>query len=753
MRNYMLHLDNEADEWENTSPIGNGFMGASIYGTVPCERIVVNEDTVWSVREQSHPPLDYPERIRRIRKFHLEGKDSEIGEQAHRELDGTYLFIDPYETAGEFLFQIHSDNVVSNYSRDIDLMNGIACVSYLKEGKQYNREYFASYDKRLIVLRFTSELETDIEITYEPIRANEHVKKVIYKEDMILADCKTQVGSRGFAVGAKIVTDGTVKPLDRCCSVSGCRCLTVLISIETEYRNGTEYIEACKNRLFGALDYDEMKEAHRSDFSTFMERSDIVFDQENEEYSKESSGLRLTRMKENGDELDLGLITLYYQFGKYLLVSSSRKGSMPANLQGVWNPSLSPAWNSNYTTNINLQMNYWGCETANISECHQPLFDYLNNILLKSGQQVAREYYGMRGTVLHHITDIYGFSAPGDGIWGVWPMGSAWLATHMYEHYLYTQDKYFLKNTAYEYMYESVQFILDYLFLDEKSGYYMTGPSVSPENIYYTDESHSQTTHSCISPTGDIEIVSALLRDFIETEDVLGLDTELKNKAKEVLPKLPPLQIGKHGQLMEWYRDFDEPAPGHRHISHAFALYPDYAITRDTPELYDAIRITIERRLAAGGGHTGWSAAWLGALYARLRDGKQTYNMIRMLLTTSTKDNLFDSHPPFQIDGNFGGAAAIAESLIQSHEGFLSILPAVCDKVLQGGHFTGLCARGGIIASAAWKNGCVTSLTLCRRGGESSTVRIELPKSHNAETVKVNGQSLIVENGFSKIYI
>ena len=355
-------------------------------------------------------------------------------------------------------------------------------------------------------------------------------------------------------------------------------------------------------------------------------------------------------------------------------------------------------------------MNYWLPEVANISECHLALFDYMNNYLLESGKKTAKENYHCKGTVLHHLSDIYGFTTPADGIWGVWPMGGAWLSFHLWEHFLFTNDIDFLRDTAYNYLHECALFFMDFMF-EGPDGYLLSGPSMSPENEYYPIEGNENITATiAFSPTMDIEIIGGTLRNYIATEKLLGINPEDMQKAEETLKKLPPLKVGKNGCLMEWLEDYGEPEPGHRHISHAFGLYPDNMITEATPELFDAIRKTLERRLSFGGGHTGWSRAWLINLFARLKDGNKTYEHLRLLLTKSTLTNLFDIHPPFQIDGNFGGAAGIAESLIQSHEDYISILPAA--KAGLTGSFTNLKARGNIYVSAVFENSNVKEVTL-----------------------------------------
>ena len=701
MKDYILHLENSADNWENCIPVGNGMMGLSVFGRTDTELFVLNEETVWDEKPEMKPAGDFKEKIDYIRSLFLQGKNFEAAKWAEDNLESYFNFIASYEVAGRLNVAFDDKSKAKSYKRELNLNKGIATVSYTKKDVQTTEECFVSYEQNLMAVKFNFSAPSSFTLSFD----RDLITEKTAVGNKLVACCTTANKTHAFCVGTKVISDGEVIANKDELRVENAKQAVIFINIVTDNRE-KNYRAACLEKLSEELDYEAMKAEHMNSFSSVMERSDVCFESD-DALEKLPVNKRLERMKKNDKATDFGLMSLYWQFGKYLLVSSSRPGSLPANLQGVWGERMQNPWNADYHTNINLQMNYWQAEQANISECTKPLFDYMNTNILVGGRKAAMDYYGCKGTVTHHLSDIYGFNGPADGVWGLWPVGGAWLAFHMWEHFLYTRDTGFLKNEAYEYIKACVDFFLDYMVEDDK-GRLLTGPSASPENDYIGADGKPVTM--CMAPTMDNQIVRGLFEFYLETEKILGMQTETAQQVKAALKKIPTMQVGKYGQLMEWIEDYEEADPGHRHISHAFGLYPAAQITRDTPELYKAIRVTLDRRLANGGGHTGWSRAWLISLFARLRDGNSAYENVRLLFTRSTLPNLFDTHPPFQIDGNFGGAAGIGEMLMQSHESVISLLPAVPEML--SGSFTGLKARGNIEVSACFENGRVISYTL-----------------------------------------
>ncbi|MBQ6021365.1 MAG: glycoside hydrolase family 95 protein [Clostridia bacterium] len=704
MRETVLKRNDPALQWDDAFPIGGGSFGAMLFGGTDTERICLTEETVWSGRDMGAPDPDFKNKIERLRQMYLAG-ETYIDDEAERLLGDSMKRVCSFEYAGLLEISLPGDGPAREYVRTLDLQNGVFGAEYKKDGLHVQEQAFCSYSYEVTAVKYRFSVPGAVGVSY----SREFTETTEWTDGVLTVTARTASGDHRFAVGIKPVSDGNIDYRNGGLLIENAKEVVFFITVATRFSRGDGFVDAVRETLEEADDYSHIYEDHIADFSALFNRTELSF------ASDASLSLlpvdeRLRRLREDPSADDPGLYELYFNFGKYLLISSSREGTFPANLQGVWVEKLENPWNADYHTNINLQMNYWPAEVLDLGECHSALFDYMNNVLLESGRNTAKAMYGCRGTVTHHLSDLYGYTGPADGLWGLWQLGGAWLSTHMWEHYLFTLDSDFLRDEAYEYMKACAVFFIDSMFPDA-DGVLRSGPSMSPENEFCIDTPEGRKNgYLCFSPSMDVEIISAVLKNYIAAEDILRLDDVTKKEAQEALSKMPPLKVGKNGTLCEWAEDYDEAEPGHRHISHAFALYPGNAITEDTPELFGAIRNTLARRLRNGGGHTGWSRAWLVCLYARLGDKKAAREHLRLLLTGSTKPNLFDNHPPFQIDGNFGGTAGIAEMLLQSHNGKITLLPAA-DEAFSGS-FRGLRARGGIGVNASFENGNVTAFSL-----------------------------------------
>lgn len=708
-----------AAHWNEALPVGNGSLGAMVFGGVSSERLQLNEKSVWTGRDADFVNPKAKAALPQVRKLLFAGRYAEAQQLAQETMMGDKKVWSTYQTLGDLELTFAGGGEVSGYRRELDLQNAVARVSYRQNNIQYLREVFASAPAQALVVRLTADKKGAQSFDLSLSRPGGKARVSIAGNEVVLSEHVNDGNGVKLVARVKVLADGgTLVEKEAALRVEGADAVTLVLTAATDY-TGADPDAASLKSMEGVVgrNYEDLKKEHIQDFQQYFNR--VSLDLGTTDAVHFPTDARLAAVQSG--YTDPHLVQLYYQFGRYLLISSSRPGSrLPANLQGLWADGLTPPWSADYHININIQMNYWPAEVTNLSEMHKPFLDFIND-LLPDGRKTARDMYGLEGAVAHFSTDAWHYTETyGETQWAMWPMGLAWSVHHLWEHYLFTGDREFLARQGYPAMKEAAEFCKNWLVVNPVTGKLVSGPSISPENTFRTRDGKVATM--VMGPTMDHMIIRDLLTNTISAAKVLGRDARLQKELAAILRHLAPTQVGRDGRIMEWVEEFEEPEPGHRHISHLFGLHPGKEINRNTPELLEAARKTIEYRLAHGGGHTGWSRAWIINFFARLHDGEAAYKNLVALLQKSTLPNLFDNHPPFQIDGNFGAVAGITEMLLQSHAGEVELLPALPVE-WKSGSVQGLVARGGYEVSMNWSGGELQEVTILSRLGGTCRVR------------------------------